>query len=366
MYQQITPPHQSIEYQPLDNTAGNPSRLREFDAMRGFSMLLVVLIHVMLTSGIGGSTTVFGNFISSFRLPLFFFVSGFFSWRPLDKWNKATTERVTTQKFRAQIICAVLFYALLAFTRSTDPFGWLDKGFGGYWFTGVLFIMYLFYLLSVGLSKILRRDISIVIMSFCAICGLTLIVLHKYPDNRLWTVINGTNICIFLQYYVMGMIYRKYKSLISAFLNNDKIKAGLMIGYVLLFCLEYSNFITERPSLQKILSGIVITYVGVMMVVSLFYGAKEYFQRKGIVSDFLCRIGSRSLDVYMLHYFFLPSLLFLGPYISSGNRVLFQILIPGIIAIAVVGVCLFISNCLRQSEFLAVWLFGVRRRTALK
>lgn len=354
----ITPPHShslNVGISPTSN------RLREFDAMRGFSMFLVVVIHVMLNIGMEGSSTVFGNFICSFRLPLFFFVSGFFSWRPLDKWTRATTKRVTTQKFRAQIICAILFYALLSYSRGTNLFGWLNNGFGAYWFTGVLFLMYIAYLISVAISRLCRRDYSLVIMTIFALFGIILIATHNYPNNRLWTIINGTNLCLFLQYYVAGMFYRKYKNQIGAFLNRDIVKALLMVGFIVIFCLGYLDYVIQRPMLNLILSSEVITYVGVFMIVSLFDGAKDYFQKNNVVSNTLCKIGQRSLDVYMMHYFFLPSLLFLGPWLSTGNTVLFQIVISATISLAVIGICLLLSNCLRQSHFLAVWLFGVRR-----
>ena len=311
--------------------------------------------------GLSGSSTVFGNFIGSFRLPLFFFVSGFFSWRPLEKWTKTTSMRVTAQKFRAQVICAILFYALLFYSRGANPIGWIYNGFAAYWFTGVLFIMYLAYLLSVGISKLLSRDVSLIIMSALALFGVALILTHKYPDNRFWTVINGTNGCLFMQYYMAGMFYRKYKTQLGTFLNRSEVKATLLCGFIALFCLEYAEFVQQRPKICKLLSGEVITYFGVLMIVSLFDGAKSYFQKSGMIADTLCKIGQRSLDVYMLHYFFLPSMLFLKPWLSNGNMVLFQIGISGTVALAVIGLCLLISNCLHQSHTLAVWLFGVRR-----
>ena len=50
-------------------------RIRYIDALRGFTMLLVVFGHVMMTTfGIGGYNTVIGCFFLTFRMPMFFFM----------------------------------------------------------------------------------------------------------------------------------------------------------------------------------------------------------------------------------------------------------------------------------------------------
>lgn len=53
----------------------------EFDALRGFSMVLVVMGHVLLSMNLGGYDTLLSSALLTFRMPLFFFVSGFFAYR---------------------------------------------------------------------------------------------------------------------------------------------------------------------------------------------------------------------------------------------------------------------------------------------
>ena len=49
-------------------------RIEYIDAMRGFTMLLVVMFHVEWT--FWGSDYGYNSFIEVFRMPLFFFISG--------------------------------------------------------------------------------------------------------------------------------------------------------------------------------------------------------------------------------------------------------------------------------------------------
>lgn len=57
-------------------------RIRYIDALRGFTMLLVVFGHVMMfTFGIGGYNSVIGSFFLTFRMPMFFFISGYIAYK---------------------------------------------------------------------------------------------------------------------------------------------------------------------------------------------------------------------------------------------------------------------------------------------
>lgn len=64
------------------------NRLRYIDATRGFAIFLVVLGHVL---NIGMNNYDENHFlhrlIYSFHMPLFFFLSGFVSYKPLEKWS---------------------------------------------------------------------------------------------------------------------------------------------------------------------------------------------------------------------------------------------------------------------------------------
>ena len=72
-------------------------------------------------------------------------------------------------------------------------------------------------------------------------------------------------------------------------------------------------------------------------------------------------VGTRTLDVYLLHYFFLPR--FLQPYADylrafDSQFVEFWVILP--IALIVLGFTLLASYLIRLSPFLGHYLFGVK------
>ena len=88
------------------------NRMQWVDAMRGFSMLIVVLGHVLLSMGIGGYGSFLSSVLLTFRMPLFFFVSGFFSYRLIEWWNRERILDILKRKCQAQVLCTILFLSV--------------------------------------------------------------------------------------------------------------------------------------------------------------------------------------------------------------------------------------------------------------
>ncbi len=73
-------------------------------------------------------------------------------------------------------------------------------------------------------------------------------------------------------------------------------------------------------------------------------------------------IGKRTLDVYLLHYFFLPrNLDIVGDFFFTNSNPSIEFFCSFLLAIIVVGLCLVVSNVIRTSDTLAHWLFGVKK-----
>ena len=101
----------------------------------------------------------------------------------------------------------------------------------------------------------------------------------------------------------------------------------------------------------------VFSLSGITLILLLFKGLSTSFENNK-VGRCLSFIGRRSLDIYLLHFFILPSLHPLGRFFTeTGNQVLEICLVTGI-AIMIIAVCLLISHILRQSDILAKLLFG--------
>ena len=98
-------------------------RLEWLDAMRGFTMILVVAYHVA-QSGFMESEKISASlpFLVLFRMPLFFFVSGFLAYKEKWLWTPQNFASLTWKKIKPNLIKRISSPFSLAHTchRITD------------------------------------------------------------------------------------------------------------------------------------------------------------------------------------------------------------------------------------------------------
>lgn len=329
------------------------------DAMRGFSMIMVVLGHVLMCMKIGGYHSVLSSILLTFRMPLFFFVSGYFSYRLITWWNNDRTLNILKRKIQAQIIGTAIFLSIYNFTFNLPYF----NGFGGYWFTIVLFQMYCIYLLSTWVCIWIKRDIIIPILILISCIFLIILVTYNRA-SAIWNYMCWENLTKYMQFFTLGIICCKYKNQFFDLLEKDWFRTMMISGWVICMILWYSSdFKNFSSALYAFVHDIIVRYFALMTVIIVFFSHKSLFKdesSKGVkLIEF---VGRRTLDIYFLHYFFLPNLGFLQEWLSQGNMIVPQIIISGTITIVILGLCLLISNILRKSHILQMWLFGVKNR----
>ena len=111
--------------------------------MRGFTMILVVYSHICRYC-LGDWTMGWNDVFFLFRLPCFFFISGWLFEQVGRQWNSITIRHTIKHKFMVQIVPTVIFLLLLA----PPPlfFSRLGTTKGGYCFSLALFVLFLFYI----------------------------------------------------------------------------------------------------------------------------------------------------------------------------------------------------------------------------
>ena len=100
------------------------------------------------------------------------------------------------------------------------------------------------------------------------------------------------------------------------------------------------------------------------MVVFTFFRKNEHlFTKDKWFGKSLQFIGRRTLDIYLIHYFFLPyhCLQDFGAHlIQYGNKAL-EVVVILLLALCVLAISLIASSMIRLSPFLAHYLFGVKK-----
>ena len=96
-----------------------------------------------------------------------------------------------------------------------------------------------------------------------------------------------------------------------------------------------------------------------LSVVFMFFRHEHAFFEETRFGQGLQFIGRRTLDIYLLHYFFLPKLPMVGLFFfTNRHNFLLDTTASFIVALVIVAFCIVISQIIRVSPFLKKYLFG--------
>ena len=331
-------------------------RIEYIDAMRGFTMILVVYSHIC-NYCLGDKWMGWNDVFFLFRMPCFFFISGWL----FDSMRRPVPATIL-HKFRVQIIPTVIFLLLLA----PPPlfFSRLGATKGGYWFT---FALFEFFLLSIFSDRCLKKwgGVFAFVVSVSAFC-------YDIYYNRYFKDLGAmTNILGFLgfmtwRYYLFFYIGTWVKRHFEDFLKwtgLPSVVCVIVLAFVAVSLIPHSDSLVCEYLIFAV-GGI----LGMTMVFTMFRYIGQYLSCNNhlrfphLTFHSLSYIGTRTLDIYLLHYFFLPR--FLLPYgeqLRSLQCKPLEFVAALILALLVVVACLAASYVIRLSPFLGRWLFGVQK-----
>ena len=326
-------------------------RIEYIDAMRGFTMILVVYSHVCHFC-LGDKWMGWNDVFFLFRLPCFFFISGW-----LFEPVRESILSVVKKKFTVQIVPTVIFLLLLA----PPPifFSRLGATKGGYWFTFALFVFFLLYLFS---ERYLKRwgGAYALVVSIAAFCY-DINYNRYFKDMGLMTQALGFLSFITWRYYLFFYIGTWVKRHFDDFIRwtgKPVVIMAVVIGFALF---------AWHPHSENAMAAYLIFSVGGLMGLTMVFTLFRYIYTSSLLSPFASHlspleyIGTRTLDIYLLHYFLLPR--FLSQYSGSlhafDNQWL-ESLVAMTLSLMIVMVCLLVSYVIRLSPFLGHYLFGVK------
>lgn len=338
-------------------------RIEYIDAMRGFTMILVVLSHVSSFGlGLAGASDVtsYHAFLGQFRMPLFFFVSGFVLFKSGYDWNVGNSFRFLKKKFSVQIISPFIFLMASVIIRRlelSDSLTAPQKS--GYWFTFTLFEYYILYIFIHTLADACRlkryaKDIILLIVALGLYATTVPTMVERWPLSEEVRGIIGISQLGYFFFFMLGTRIRKHFNLFEKSLDQTPL---IMVCVIIFFgfniCSAWVRPISSTGfNLLTSLSGLII-------VLSLFRQEKETFSIEHRAGRILQYIGRRTLDIYLIHYFFVFSnmqaiLPDFAAYNSPFLEFSFSLLLTGLI----ISACLIISRVLRMSPTMAHFLFG--------
>lgn len=277
------------------------NRIEWIDAIRGMAIILVVYSHIMFF-WIGDTQEIVNSFFIRFRMPLFFFISGFFLWSPdynFAKLLQRTKNRLFRQLYPTAIITGIFF-----FTLYTNYFSWLifTPAKAGYWFTFVMVEMFLiiapllFLMNSFKLSKVWQTAVLLVVMVLSILLKPIINGLSGYDvfSTRTAGLFSLMYINLYLRYLIFGMLLR---------INEErllKLVTGLPVFIVCLVIFFCARYILSNDIIYSLLEGL----SGICIVFFIFRQISDF--KRFANSKFMCElknIGKHTIEIYLLHYF---------------------------------------------------------------
>lgn len=288
-----------------------------FDALKGFAILAVILIHVnlyyseMFTVGddrILNSTSNLGRF----AIPVFIIISGLL----LDPKIKGGLIDFYRRKVSRIFIPYLVASAVLLFSASTPKEEWIGLIVSGrvsapFYFIIVLIQLYIIY---PWLVNIARKRWFLQFSLFFSVFSNFLVFFVPYPVTVLFC---GR----FLLFFVFGIYMREF------FLRERRIsfEEGL---FWLSLALVYMGFIFANPEIvynARFFYGLAIF--------NLLLASKSFIEG-GFLEKILSQFGKKSLWIFLFHY---PIGEFIFKKIASISGANYFILVPTFILTAVIS-----------------------------
>ncbi|MBQ8064830.1 MAG: acyltransferase [Prevotella sp.] len=358
-------------------------RLEWLDALRGFTMILVVAFHVGL-HGFELPTRMSSsmNFLVLFRMPLFFFVSGFLAYKAGRTWNLRTLRQLIVKKIEIQTIPTIVFFFFAAMVLGSNfqetVMSWLILPTkGGYWFTIVLLYMFIvYYLFSYIESKFFRclspqaaRRISwvpivllfVVSLLFYESCYLPRIFVwaqgHRGARSDFMDYSSLGQLFMYFPFFLYGNIVRRYWDTAQRVMDSRWFYPVIVV-IVIFAALDSQQWHVLRME-WAILPLTLARFMLLTMVFMYFRYYHQYFTKMTWVGRSLQYIGRRTLDIYLIHFLFMPQLPIVGEFFKTyRHNFVMDTTLSVLIAIIIIGFCIITSNILRVSPFFRKWLFG--------
>ena len=370
---------------PLGGGRERGYRIEWLDAMRGFTMILVVAYHVAQFGFMENEKTSAAlPFLVLFRMPLFFFVSGFLAYKANFVWNIKNTLPLVGKKLHVQIIPAVIFLCIFIIFKSKLSF-WdgimtalKSPTKNGYWFTWVLLQMFLiYYAISIVAHKILPTPpvsegedkspitgrfrgvfwLAVWILSIVAYETLYLPKVFKYHKDVFFDYTSLVQTIRFMQFFLLGNIVHRYWDKVQKLFDSIWF-FPLVATLAVVCCADIFRLHTLKFAWTN-LPRTAAMYALLLIVVMFFRHNQEWFRKERPLGKALQYAGAHTLDIYLLHFLLIPSLPFIGTWLNAHHpNFLLDILCSIGVAIPIVALCLLISQIAHTSKPLGKFLFG--------
>lgn len=341
----------------MDQVTKEHKRLEYIDALRGFTMILVVFHHVI--GHLFYSESAINDLFITFRMPLFFFISGFMSYTTYspDLIKKRLKNRLLGQLLPTIVTCT-LFISLFSIPIKDTL---MDPQKSGYWFTIAMVEIFLIFILAILIINKLHFSKKSQCILFCCISAMAYLVkaiLNNYGlfGNTLVCLLSISKILQFIPFFFMGIIAKMYSTQFLSLIKKEYFMTVCIIGFIF--------FVYSESFSSSSMAG----FLGIIIFFRLFEKYQDYLSSNTVLGFSLGYIGKRTLEIYLFHYFIISSLKS-----SSGT---FQNYLTGAwiddiiiylpLTLLVISLCLLFDTVIKIAPPIHSLMFGFKAKKTLK
>lgn len=293
-------------------------RLRYFDMLKGVAIFIVVMGHIITMCVREVDRAFLFKFVEQLHMPLFFFISGWFAYRVTD--GRLTVPKLGTRLLRLllpMVVVSSLWVIYFPHSGLQSPLDstfsglWNDTYKNGYWFTMVLFEIFVLYAATVPLLRVLRSTLAqtVAVVAECALLWwlyFSVIPAHVSAWLSLGLLVS------FYPAFMFGVLARSRR---DDFMARVVHSSGWQTAAMLIFAT--TMYVVCWPW-EFALDGWCLTAVSTILHLCLAVIALAVFERwadaafapeSSSVSRRIASVweylGKQSLGIYLLHYFFL-------------------------------------------------------------
>lgn len=324
-------------------------RLHYIDLLRGVTMILVVYSHVNYKLFQNYPESCINNIFITFRMPLFFFISGFFLYS--SKLDFSLLKKRTVNRIIRQLYPTIIFLFIYCLIVGQHIGAALAEPFkAGYWFTFVSVEMFLVtgpLVLLMNHCKLSNRSRLGVFAPIMVLSAALCVVARKLEINTtLWNGLSMDPLLHFLPYCLLGCVFKMYYDR----LLDSIVKFRYLVLAVLLFC---TAIVFPRVSLHNLVPAV----CGIYILHYLCYKVKEGISENRI-GKFFIKIGTSTLEIYLLHYIVIYYLAMIPSIIRWGGEfcnTVWELPIYLIISILIASTCLSVVWVLKRLRIYCVF-----------
>lgn len=338
-------------------------RLTYIDLFRGLCIFAVVYGHVINFCTTSQYHSIVYNFLTSFFLVGFFFISGLLSYREEMLGCFEDLCSFVKKKIMTLLVPSVVMMTLYAFIVTKDIFYLLHQwNLWASWFTYVLFIVNVVF----GISLFFLRKLNnkyLVTLVFFAMCVLSYILSKVgVPKTKLVSSLQLIAVVYYLPFFLLGVIAKMYYRIFDRITNNKLFFIFVFLVMIITFNVQFV------PLLVKSVSALLFVYCMCKKLVETENKPKGIIMMEKILTFF----GKNSLEIYFVHFvllFRLPTG-FENYYDSLYSDTCMwghscagfvELLVVGALSIVIVYASVLFAYILKLIPYMSLLLFGKNR-----